>query len=458
MPCRQNPFQRGQILVLAAVSMIVLIGFVGLALDAGRGYGVKAKLNAAVEAAAMGAARALSNGADDAARIAAARQAAKDLYAANFSSDYLGAAATPLSDAMIVATHETSGAGSGTNGGYWNVNVTGSATMPLIFMGIFGLAAPVVGATGTTIRRDLDVIVVLDTSGSLGTPSDTLPKLKAAAINFVNMFNAGSNGDRVGVVSFASGRVVDVAILKTGARGFDKAQVIDAINALTASGSTTASEGLRQALIEINGVPLASRSSQRSIVFFSGGAPNGVPATFRDGAADVTGDLYSEADAPGSAAATLLYRYDQRDTLLGKYFNITTLPDSGIAIAGQPDVLLAGYNGKRSLMGSPVTNTRCNVNKAARNMVENVANAARSQGIRVHSIGLGQRVNQQEIDFCSYDSTEYGRVILKRLANAADSDTLSATQPGGLYVWAETASDLANAFATIASEILRLSR
>jgi hypothetical protein len=91
-------------------------------------------------------------------------------------------------------------------------------------------------------------------------------------------------------------------------------------------------------------------------------------------------------------------------------------------------------------------------------MVENVANAARSQGIRVHSIGLGQRVNQQEIDFCSYDSTEYGRVILKRLANAADSDTLSATQPGGLYVWAETASDLANAFATIASEILRLSR
>jgi hypothetical protein len=234
--------------------------------------------------------------------------------------------------------------------------------------------------------------------------------------------------------------------------------VIKAINDLTVAGVTTASEGLRQALIEINGVPVASRSSQRAIVFFSDGAPNGVPATFRNGTTAVTGDLWSEIAGPGTLAATNIYRYDRRDSQLGTYNNIASLPaSSGIAVLGQPDVPLASYNNKRTLTGSPVTNTRCNVSKAARNMTENVANTARSQGITIHSIGLGARVNNLEIDFCGYDATEYGSVILKRLANAAESDTRNAAQPGGLYVWAESANDLANAFASIASEILRLS-
>jgi Flp pilus assembly protein TadG len=458
MRCRQSLFQRGQILILAAVSLIILIGFVGLAIDAGRGYGVKAKLNSAVDAAAIGAARGLADGATDAIRIANAKQAAKDLYGANFPAGYLGATADPLTDSMIVATHEASG--------YWTVTVTGGATMPLTFMGIFGLARPMVGATGTTIRRDLDVILVLDTSGSLGTPADTLPKLKAAAINFVNMFNAGTTGDRVGVVSFASGAVVDVPIDKTGARGFNKTLVVNAINALSVVGSTTAAEGLRQALIEINGVPPTKRSSQRAIVFFSDGAPNGVPATFRNGTTDVTGDLYSETSGPSTMVATIIYCFNQRyaplvapSNVRGKYFDIASLPtSSGVAVLGQPDVPLASYNGKRTFSDAAVTNNVCNVNKAARNMVENVANLARSQGITIHSIGLGERVNSLEITFCDYGTNEYGSAILKRLANAADSDTRSATQPTGLYVWAESASDLANAFATIASEILRLSQ
>jgi Flp pilus assembly protein TadG len=484
MRCRQSFFQRGQILILAAVSLVVLIGFVGLAIDTGRSYGVKAKLNSAVDAAAIAGARALADGADDSIRITNAKQAAKDLYGANFPAGYLGATPTPLTDAMIAATHETAGV----NSGYWTVKVDGSATMPLTFMALFGLTKPVVGATGTTIRRDLDVILVIDTSGSLDTPSDTLPKLKAAAINFVNMFNAGSNGDRVGVVSFASGGVVDVGILKTGLRGFDKALVVKKINALSVTGSTAAAEGMRLALNEINGVPLVSRSSQRTIVFFSDGAPNDVPAKFCNGKVvkglckvPVTdGDLYSETDnktdlsiCSGSLVPCRVYRFDVRDTQLGNYLSIETLPAtgfplknvSGTNIAGS-EIPLSGYNNKRTLdLVNPVNgtlfpykNTRCNVNKAARSMVENLANTARSQEITIHSIGLGQRINSQEITFCGYGTNEYGRVIMKRLANAADSDTRSAVQPTGLYVWAETASDLANAFATIASEILRLSR
>jgi hypothetical protein len=119
---------------------------------------------------------------------------------------------------------------------------------------------------------------------------------------------------------------------------------------------------------------------------------------------------------------------------------------------------LASFNNIRTLTGSPATNTRCNVNKAARNMLENVANIARSQGIKIHTIALGAAVNSLEINFCSYAANEVGSSILKRLANTLDANTFNSAQPTGLYVWAENSGELDDAFSSIASEILRLSR
>ena len=446
----QAQHQRGQILVLVAVSIFALIGLVGLAIDSGLAYGVKAKLASAVDAASIAGARALAEGVDDDARIVAARNAAKNYFAANFPAGFLGATRVPLTDDMISAVHDTTG--------YWTVTVTGSAVTPVTFMRLFGFTEFPISAMGQSIRRDLDIILVLDTSGSLASPSSTFPALKAAAVNFVNKFNAGSNGDRVGVVSFASGAVVDVPILKDGTRGFNKIQVINAINALNVSGSTASAEGLRLALNDINGVPPINRSSLRMIVFFSDGAPNDVPAIFSNSGTPVTGDLYSETSSPGTSKATRIFRNDRRDTQLGDYANIASLPESGFAVTGVGNINLASYNNQRTLTGSPTTNTRCNVNKAARNMAENVANTARSQVVKIHSIALGAAVNTLEITFCSYGSSELGSRLMKRLSNTSDSDAYNALQPTGLYVWAENAVDLDNAFTSIASEILRLSR
>jgi Flp pilus assembly protein TadG len=449
--CSSHPApQRGQILVLVAIALFVLIGLVGLAIDSGLAYGVKAKLASAVDAAAIAGARALAEGVDDDARIAAARSAAKDYYAANFPADFMGAARVPLTDQMIVAVHDATG--------YWTVTVTGSAVMPVAFMRLLGFSDFPISAMGQSIRRDLDIILVLDTSGSLASPSGTFAALKAAAVNFVNKFNAGANGDRVGVVSFASGAVVSVPIVKDGTRGFNRAQVISAINALSVSGSTASAEGLRLALNDINGVPAINRSSLRMIVFFSDGAPNDVPATFSNGGTPVTGDLYSETSSPGTNKATRIFRNDQRDVQLGDYTTISTLPTTGFSVTGVGNINLASYNNRRTLTGSPFTNTRCNVNKAARNMTENVANTARSQVVKIHSIALGAAVNSLEITFCSYASSELGSNLMKRLSNTSDSDAYNAAQPTGLYVWAENAVDLDNAFTSIASEILRLSR
>ena len=451
MYLRQQKSQRGQIAVLVGILMIVLVGFAGLAVDSGRAFGVKAKLNGAVDAAGIAAARALAQGATDDARIAAAQDAANSYYSANFPNNYLGA---ELSAPSVSVVHNPDG--------YWQVDVSGSATMPVTLMSVLGFTDLSVTATGQTIRRDLDIILVLDTSGSLGPPtssSSTLPTLKSAAINyFVNMFNAGSNGDRVGLVSFASGAVVDVPIVKNGSRGFNRTQVVNAINALTVTGSTASAEGMRVAVNEINGVPVLNRSSLRMIVFFSDGAPNNVPATFANGGSSVTGDLYSETEGPASTRTTRVYRNDRRDTTLTTTSNIASLPNTGFMINGVGNIPLASYNNKRTLTGSPYTNNRCNVNKASRNMLENVANTARGQNIKIYSIGLGARVNSLEIDFCSYGSAENGSNILSRMANVSGVDTYNAAQPSGLYVWAANASDLENAFSTIASEILRLSR
>ena len=125
-------------------------------------------------------------------------------------------------------------------------------------------------------------------------------------------------------------------------------------------------------------------------------------------------------------------------------------------------VNLASFNGARTLSGNPISNTWCNVNKAARNMVENVANAARgaagNSAITIYSIGLGDMLNDNEVDTCAYGSSEYGANILKRLANTSDSDKYQSTQPTGTYVYAADASQLNSAFQKIKSIILRLNK
>ncbi len=474
-----NPkYCRGQIAILTALTLVVLIGVVGLAIDSGRGYGVKSKLNAAVDAASIAAARAVVEGANDSTRIANAQAAGLKFYNGNFPVDYLGATRNVP---VITAVHQSSG--------YWQIAVSGSADMPTTFMRVLGQTNVSVSAAAQAIRRDVDMMLVLDTSGSLASPSGTFTKLQNAATSFISKFSAGPGGDRVGLVSFASGGVLNVPINKDATRGFTMATITQAISNLTnshvtnpvaPSGSTASAEGMRRALAEIRAVPAANQSSLRVIVFFSDGAPNDVPGTFtRQGSgSQITGDLYSETSS--GAAPNNVFDISKRDTQLSGTYNIPSLPQLGLPPTSPvrpydiSNVPLASYNNIRALSGSPYTNSRCNVNKAARNLVENVANTSRGENVVVFTLGLGAALNSQEIGFCSYGNTELGANIMRRLANAYNpayptydpsrptdplntSDTYNANQPSGLYCYAGTADELDRCFSTIASEILRLS-
>jgi hypothetical protein len=314
------------------------------------------------------------------------------------------------------------------------------------------------------------------------------PTLKNAAINsFISRFVDGPGGDRVGLVSFASGAVIDVPINKNATRGFNRTQIVNAINSLTAVGATATAEGMAKGFAELQAIPVDVRSSLRVILLFSDGAPNMVNGQFWRGTASAanrllpssgTINLYSETGSgsitsPGrclsSDGACRTMPSNLRNGPETFYSNdyASSSPNnpriSHLPLTGSGGVPLASFDNRRTLTtatgatGFPYANNRCNVNKAARNMVERIANDARNNDIRVYTIGLGNALNTLEVSFCSYTvSNESGASILRRVANAADSDALNVNQPRGLYCYAADASELNRCFSSIASEILRL--
>jgi len=467
-PIRSKRRERGAVLILTALTLIVLIGAVGLAVDSGRGYGVKARLNAAVDAASIAAARALSEGITDAERISRARDTGTRFFNMNYPPNFMGSTvSSPTINAQRLEN------------GRWVVDVSATADMPTTFMRVLGRTEYDVAAQGQAIRRDLDVVLVMDTSGSLApptSPSSTFPTLKNAAINsFIAKFVDGAGGDRVGLVTFASGSVIDVPINKNNNRGFNRSQVVNAINALDAEGATASADGLSKGVSELNAIPAAIRSSLRVILLFSDGAPNVVNGQFRRANnRTVTGNLYSETtngnmtNCRSSDGACRMFPANQRNGNESWYSSVNrpgvSRPEiSHLPLTGSGSTPLTSFNNRRTLQaaggasGYPHDNSRCNVNKAARNMVENIANSARNSDIRIYTIGLGNALNTLEIDFCGYTlANERGSTILKRVANAADSDPPNTNQPRGLYCHAATASDLNRCFSSIASEILRL--
>jgi len=98
-----------------------------------------------------------------------------------------------------------------------------------------------------------------------------------------------------------------------------------------------------------------------------------------------------------------------------------------------------------------------NINNAARNLVEIIANAARSDAgdyrIRIYTIGMGQLVPLQ-----LGTRMETSESILKRMANDASSPDFNNAQLEGKYYYAQTAADVGPAFQQLQNQILRLSK
>jgi hypothetical protein len=292
---------------------------------------------------------------------------------------------------------------------------------------------------------------VVDTSGSLEPVAATV---RTSAKSFLNKFNVTQ--DRVGLVHFASGVEVDHPIARSG-RGFKRDAMLSTISALNFKGGTSSFEGMRRARDELNAIPLLNRSSLRVIVFFSDGAPTSFGANLpfgtclRPGALDLVGQALFRLDVSEneyvSTACTLSKEAWKSIKTLPKYYNaIDPLASEFKVQTTSPRTVTADIGSE--------TMWEQNVDRAARNLAEAMADKARSEKIYVFTLGMGAKLKEKNAD------NETGEAVLKCMANVADGPTRchDANKPVGMYCYAATEADLTPCFSKLASAILRISK
>ncbi len=185
--------KRGAILLLMTVMLpFLLIPVAGLAIDATIIHIVQTKLQAAVDAAALGSGRLLGTGAN-------VTEIAGEFFNANF---------TPGGRGFWGATLPTSGGANPnityTTGITKTITVTAQAQVPTLFMRVMGFQAATVSAIGQASRRDARVEFVLDRSGSMA--GTTIADVITWTQGFIKEFTPGL--DEVGVVIFDGTGVV----------------------------------------------------------------------------------------------------------------------------------------------------------------------------------------------------------------------------------------------------------
>jgi len=432
--------RKGQVIILVTLAVVLLLLLAGIALDSGIGYAVKAKLNSAVDAAAIAAGRAGSGG-----DTTAAAAAANTFFHANFPAGYLRAEVSePTVD--ISVNRDT---------GQWTITVSATAVVPTYFLRIRGNNAFTANATAVAIKRDLDMAFVLDTTGSL---SSVFPQVKMAAVSFINKFDETS--DRVALIHFAYGAAVDDWI-RTSSRGFIKTNLVNHINSFSALGNTNYSEAFWRGRDQLDSIlPVGSRSGVRAIVFFSDGSPNSFSSTFNAPSCSATGrtGVIVTGDSPlsptgltriGSVGNAYTGCSASSVTSMPAFFNLGTgIGDNTFHVTSPPSG--PGLNPR------PVTSTVNfeNVNNAARNLAEEMASNARAAGIHVYTIGLGSLLTAHK----SWGNHERGDTVLKNMANDPSAPNHTSSQLEGLYCYAASTVELNACFDKVANQLFRLTR
>ena len=473
--------EQGFVLVYMAAVLALLMVTTGLAVDSGRAYLVKAQLTKAVDGAALAAARNLNSGNP--------RAEAVQIFKANFPPGYLGTATSPDPTAAANFFASSVNAASGVN----TVTVTATATLPTTFMSVANVNTVTVASSGEATRRMVDLSLVLDVSGSIGAQ---WPAVRDAARTFVNSFDAAH--DRLSLVTFSD--AAKVLYPMPASRGFDKSGMMAAIPSSLPGGSTAMVEGLYRGWDQLRSVPAGQQSGLRVIVLFTDGASNSVPADWGSGsgwglrtydfpqnAGDTAGQTWNsphitglyetntganalnvDVQLPYGSTATpfntnpLWPRYmpaasAHKYHVSGGIPTTFPLQTASLTVDGLPQSATRGLHNFDVAAGKYPADVH-NINNAARNLVEIIANAARSDAgdyrIRIYTIGMGQLVPLQ-----LGTRLETSESILKRIANDARSaPDFNGAQLEGKYYYAQTAADVGPAFQALQNQILRLSK
>jgi Flp pilus assembly protein TadG len=255
--------ESGTVIIALALFLTLLLSFVAFGTEAGRWYLLRAEISKAVDAGALAGAKNISNPYID------PRLLAQEMCAENFPSGAFGTPGTGTGTATFNVAMNADG----------RVDVTGRATSPAIMAQLLGIHDVPVSSAGAAQMRAVEIMLVLDRSGSMsGQP---FADLKVAAKSFIDYFTDSQTTDKMGLISFSTSTKIErrlgnnfVTPLKT------------AINGMRTDAWTNAEDAIHQAdgpmgFTDQTGVPVEARTKQ-FLVFFSDGRPNVFRGLFRN--------------------------------------------------------------------------------------------------------------------------------------------------------------------------------
>jgi Flp pilus assembly protein TadG len=440
---------------MLAIGAVLFMGILALVIDLIFVYYVHSVLVTTVDAAVLRATRSIGRGASDAEQQAEIERVVALLFAANFPEGHLGAKNIAPGTPTLSP---------GQRPGTRVVAYSASVDVPTIFYRWFGGGDITISASSTALRKDVNMMLVLDRSGSMFRATGTNPgpnaiaDLKFAAELFVNKFD--NSRDRLGLVTYGTTSNLDYA----PSTNF-KTDVIAHIRNIFADNSGTNSpDALWRGYNAISG--LADTNALNVIVFFTDGASTNFSAivTPSSGGCDgteMTGGLQGFSNTTSTAARGLWQlsvgpppvAVTDENYLSGCGFGtrdlsffVPTLPlneSHGASITG-PRAIPA-YTGSFPTTRGDV------IRVAAANATINVAGMARGDAttpVTIFSIGLGGNSAPPGIPL-DVD-------LLNRVSNTVASPSHDPTQPIGKTFITPGAGGLQDAFDQVASEVLRL--
>ncbi|MGZ9261521.1 MAG: pilus assembly protein TadG-related protein [Candidatus Binatia bacterium] len=261
--------QRGSFLVFLTLGFALLGTFIGFAVDFGRAYLEKARVSRLIDGAALAAAKVLKG--QVAFEPAATRAACDSMLMNGAQVAWTGGnTCSTTSGAPITATISFFDLPVPGGPPLRAVRILGSEPVPTTFLRFLGWMAPgdystinVVAQAEAGPERPIDLMLVLDRSGSMTAPGGDGPKinsLKTAVNGFLGLSNLFSANDRIGMTSFAyrgcgsagtDSTSTAVPCPPDAVLDFATSSYISTlqskVNALVASGGTNTMEALRTA-------------------------------------------------------------------------------------------------------------------------------------------------------------------------------------------------------------------
>ncbi|MCU0246546.1 MAG: VWA domain-containing protein [Bryobacter sp.] len=483
--------RRGVALVLTTLLLFVIGPVVGLAIDVGIVYLLKLRLSQAADAACLAGARSLSRGADIASQRASAIAVAERYFDVNFPAGYWASSNRTRS----ITVNESASR-------MRMVTLDADVDVPLYFLRFVNKEWAHLHITAEARRRDVNVIMVLDRSGSMQN-AGACDDLRDASRQFVDKFANGR--DRIGMLTFNGGYKLDY----TPTMYFkDSPSIYPKIDAIQCQGWTGTHQSLwlgYQQLRNIN-----EQGALNVILFFTDGRPTALTARYP--IKTLTDQRYGDGNSPYSSLSST-YNYNKslcRDEFGRDYTSAAWNPQpklgfiaaNGFNLTGETYGLLQ-HNSTANL--EPVISDRsgCSFSESEQERVrrdvayipdqDEYGNSTLNDAYKQRVVfGTGHAYagrirpdSPRALRHAAYNAADHAAAriradqqlnivtyviglggtggteppddeLMLRLSNDIGSPIYDSSRPTGLYVYAPNAQQLSNAFLRVASEILRL--